>query len=249
MGINTGAAGNLNIVADSVLLNDGVELSAQTASTAGGGNINFLVDKGIILRWGSFINAESTNETPGSGSGGNITLDANFVLTFPDENSDIIANAVGGDGGNIAINAAGIFGFTEQGIFQTTDELRANVSSDISASSQAGQSGSINLNADFEQTQAIDELPDNFINADQLVASSCIARSNNADSAFVITGNDGLPQQPTETLGLSSYDTGTVQLSPEADVSQTLQEPEGIYQLADGRLVMGHRCKNDRREM
>ncbi|NEZ66403.1 S-layer family protein [Leptolyngbyaceae cyanobacterium CCMR0082] len=249
LGINTGAAGNLNIVADSVLLNDGVELSAQTASTAGGGNINFLVDKGIILRWGSFINAESTNETPGSGSGGNITLDANFVLTFPDENSDIIANAVGGDGGNIAINAAGIFGFTEQGIFQTTDELRANVSSDISASSQAGQSGSINLNADFEQTQAIDELPDNFINADQLVASSCIARSNNADSAFVITGNDGLPQQPTETLGLSSYDTGTVQLSPEADVSQTLQEPEGIYQLADGRLVMGHRCKNDRREM
>ncbi|MFG6094106.1 filamentous hemagglutinin N-terminal domain-containing protein [Leptothoe sp. ISB3NOV94-8A] len=242
LGTNTGAAGNLNIFADSVLLDDGVELSTQTASAEGGGNINFFVDGGIILRRGSFINAESTNETPGSGSGGNITLNAGAVVVIPAENSDIIANAMGGDGGNIRINAAGIFGFTEQSDFRTTDELRANGSSDISASSQSGQQGTINLNADFEQTQALDELPDNFINADQLVSSSCIARSDDAEGAFVVAGNGGLPQQPDSTTS-SGYSTGTIQTVPEATASQSFQEPEGVYQLTDGRLVMSQQCQ------
>ncbi|EKU98466.1 filamentous hemagglutinin family N-terminal domain protein [Leptolyngbya sp. PCC 7375] len=242
LGTNTGAAGNLNIFADSVLLDDGVELSTQTASAEGGGNINFFVDGGIILRRGSFINAESTSKTPGSGSGGNITLNAGAVVVIPAENSDIIANAMGGDGGNIRINAAGIFGFTEQSDFRTTDELRANGSSDISASSQSGQQGTINLNADFEQTQALDELPDNFINADQLVSSSCIARSDDAEGAFVVAGNGGLPQQPDSTTS-SGYSTGTIQTVPEATASQSFQEPEGVYQLTDGRLVMSQQCQ------
>ncbi|MBX2865298.1 MAG: hypothetical protein KTR27_17245, partial [Leptolyngbyaceae cyanobacterium MAG.088] len=242
VGTDTGAAGDLNIVAGSVLLDDGVELSTQTASIEGGGNINFQVEDGIILRQGSFINAESTNENTGSGSGGNITLNANFVLAFPDENSDIIANAVGGDGGNIQINAAGIFGLTEQG-GSTTSELRANASSDISASSQSGQQGTISLNADFEQTQGLDELPDNFINADQLVASSCIARSDDSEGTFVITGGGGLPQQPGETPRIN-YPTSTIRASYEVESSQALQEPEGIYQLADGGLVMSHECED-----
>ena len=241
LGADTGAAGNLNISADSVLLEDGVELSTRTASVEGGGDINFQIDRGIILRRGSSINAESTNENLGSGSGGNISLDADFVLALPDENSDIIANAVGGDGGNILINAAGIFGLTQQDGF-TTSELRANDTSDISANSQSGQQGTINLNADFEQTQSLDELPDNFINADQLVASSCIARSNDSGSNFVIAGNEGLAQRPDDATGLS-YSTGAVQTVPDTAVSQTLQEPEGIYQLADGRLVMGYKCQ------
>ncbi|MBT9312830.1 beta strand repeat-containing protein [Leptothoe kymatousa] len=241
LGTNTGSAGNLNITANSVLLDDGVELSTQTASIEGGGNINFDVDRSIILRRGSFINAESTSATPGSGSGGNINLNASSLVVIPAENSDIIANAIGGDGGNIQINAAGIFGPKQQTDL-TTPELRANGISDISASSQSGRSGTIDLNADFEQTQALDELPDNFVNADQLVASSCIARSDNNENSLLLTGAGGLPQQPGEPPRIS-YPTGTVQASSTA--AQPIQEPHSIYQLANGRLVMGRPCNQN----
>ncbi|MEL7313868.1 MAG: filamentous hemagglutinin N-terminal domain-containing protein [Cyanobacteria bacterium J06559_3] len=242
-GSDTGAAGSLNIFADSVRVDDGVELSAQTASFAGGGNINFSVNEGIVLRGGSFLNAESTNDSPDSEPAGNIMLEAGFVFANPDENSDIIANAVGGDGGNIFIEAFGVFGLTEQ-MGATTDELRANDSSDISASSQAGQQGIIALIGEVDLTSGLDDLPENFVDADELVASSCIARSDDTDGSFVVTGNGGLAQQPGSDA-TSQYPTGTVRTVPDATATQTLQEPQGIYQLMDGRLVLSHECRRD----
>ena len=56
----------------------------------------------------------------------------------------------------------------------------------------------------------------------------------------MITGSGGLPQRPGDS-GISAYPTGTVR--PITEPTATLQEPDGVYQLPDGRLVLSHACE------
>ena len=66
-----------------------------TAGTAGSGaNIDINAGDGGGESGGS-----------ASGDGGNVTIDADLILAFPQENSDIKADAFEGDGGNINIDA------------------------------------------------------------------------------------------------------------------------------------------------
>jgi filamentous hemagglutinin family protein len=107
-----GRAGNLNLTANSVILDNGVVLETNATSLAGGGNINFFVGDILLLRRGSSINAAASNVE--GGNGGNINIYAGFVVAVPGENSDIIANAISGDGGRIDISAQQTLGFTRQ---------------------------------------------------------------------------------------------------------------------------------------
>ncbi|MEO1353503.1 MAG: hypothetical protein AAFW84_32890, partial [Cyanobacteria bacterium J06635_15] len=154
---------------DRVTLNN-TALQTDTAGLGPAGSI-FVQNVGtLILRNNSVLLAEAQ----GGVDGGNIDIDANLVIAIPSENSDIIANAVGGTGGRIDIDAIGIYGFTEQSGF-TTDELRANGTSDISASSQFGQQGIVNLNSlVVDPSQGLDALEDGFINPEDLISTSCI---------------------------------------------------------------------------
>ena len=56
----------------------------------------------------------------------------------------------------------------------------------------------------------------------------------------MITGSGGLPQRPGDS-GISAYPTGTVRTV--AEPTATLQEPDDVYQLPDGRLVLSHACE------
>ena len=60
--------------------------------------------------------------------------------------------------------------------------------------------------------------------------------------SFVVTGADGLPQQPGGGT-ISAYPTGTVQAPTDAAAATAVQEPQGVYHLADGRLVLSHECE------
>ena len=100
-----GAAGNLNIVADKILL-DSATITADTFS-GDRGNLNFLTDL-LVLRSGSQISTDAQ----GNATGGNITFNGSdgFLVAFPQENSDITANAVFGDGGRVNLDVVQIFG-------------------------------------------------------------------------------------------------------------------------------------------
>lgn len=191
----------------------------------------------MFLANGSLLLGDAANAS----DGGDIAIATDFVIAIPDENSDIIVNAVEGRGGVIDITATGVYGLTPQNA-ATTAELRDNRSSDISASSQFGQPGIIAISAiDVDPSDELDDLTADFINSDSLIASSCIRSSQDGDSSLTVIGSENLPQQPGNSAS-SIYSATTVQTIPAGSTHQAIHEPEAIYQLADGRLILSHWC-------
>ncbi len=182
----SGNAGNLEIQADSLLLDNQGTLTVETASGEGG-NINLKLQDLLLMRRNSLISAQAG----GTGNGGNMNIDTTFLVAL--ENSDIIANAVEGRGGNIQITAQGIFGteFREQ----LTPE------SDITASSEFGVDGVVEINTpEVDPNQGLVALPEEVINAAELVAQGCGAGGGLESSQFIVTGRGGLPPTPSGTI-------------------------------------------------
>ena len=176
-----GNGGNLSISANSLQLNNQGQLIANTASGEGG-NISLNLHSDLILRNNSLIDTEAF----GTGNGGNITINSPVIAGF--ENSDIIANAVLGSGGNIDINTQGIFGL------EFRDQLTPG--NDITASSQFGVSGTVDINNfSIDPSTGLVELPVALTDSSQQFATGC---SSNTGSSFVATGRGGIPQNPTQ---------------------------------------------------
>ncbi|MGB3755278.1 MAG: S-layer family protein [Rivularia sp. (in: cyanobacteria)] len=179
----TGKGGILNINANSILLNSKGKITASTQS-GGGGNIDLQVKDGLILRNQSLISAEAG----GTGDGGNININSPVIAGL--ENSDIIANALQGDGGNININTQGLFGL------QFRDELTTD--SDITASSQFGVNGTVEINNPaIDPSSTLVKLPSDVIDSSQEVASGC---SINQGNSFTVVGKGGLAANPEEAV-------------------------------------------------
>ena len=242
----TGTAGNLTVTADRIELDNKGKLIGETRTGADAGNITLNLKESLFLRRQSQISTSAgTAEAPGNG--GNISINApnGFVVAIPKENSDITANAFTGNGGNVKIESQGIFGIERRN--QLTDE------SDITVSSLFGVAGNINLtNPENDGIQnSLTELPQNRINSETLVASSCVVRGNERNGTFFITGSGGLPYRPGDAVP-SAYPTGDVQ--PVAgDTSTTkptrrwkigdpLIEPTGVYRLANGQRILSREC-------
>ncbi|AFZ02485.1 beta strand repeat-containing protein [Calothrix sp. PCC 6303] len=181
----TGDAGNLNITANNIYLDNKASLRSEVKGGSQG-NINLQANDVLLLRRGSNI---TTNAT-GTSTGGNIDITAGVVVALPDEDSDIVANAVRGSGGNIQINTQGILGLKFRP--QTTEK------SDITASSQFGVSGTVQINnIGVDPNSGLVELPSNVTDPSQQIASGCSA---NQGSSFVATGRGGIPQNPSQDV-------------------------------------------------
>lgn len=201
----TGNAGNLSITANSILLDKKGQLIADTASGEGG--IILQVESLLLMRRNSGISATAKN----NGNGGNITINAPLIIAFPSENSDIFANADLGNGGNIKITTQGIFGLTYRR--EPTNE------SDITAKSNSGLPGTVTISLlTVDPNQGLVALPTGLIDASQLIANSCIGRSNRQEGSFVITGRGGLPPRPGDPID-SPYPTGNMRSLPNPSVS------------------------------
>jgi large exoprotein involved in heme utilization and adhesion len=231
-----GAAGNVVIgglgSTPRLELNSGGRLIAESASVDGG-NIVINLNELLLLRNGSLISTTAGTSQAG-GNGGNITITVPFIVAIPAENSDITADAFEGSGGNVNITARGIFGIEPRS--------ERTPLSDITASSELGFSGVVTLNTlDTSVIEnSLTSLADTIIDIAALTAGSCIARSDESLGSFAITGSGGLPQRPGDS-GISSYPTGTVRTAAESTTA--LQEPDGVYQLPDGRLVLSRACE------
>jgi large exoprotein involved in heme utilization and adhesion len=165
----------------------------------------------LVLRNGSQISARASE----LGDGGNVEIEAGvgYVIAVPTENSDIIANAERGNGGDIDITTQSIIGLIE------TDSLdpRNNPISEINASSEFGLAGNIVINTPgIEPGQGLLELPENLVDASRLVAQGCSAGSTaaNPQSEFVVTGRGGLPPNPEQPLQRDAVITNWISLDP-----------------------------------
>ncbi|MBD2446490.1 filamentous hemagglutinin N-terminal domain-containing protein [Nostoc sp. FACHB-152] len=180
--LGTGNAGNLQVVANSIFLDNQGSISAATTSGEGG-NISIHANS-LLMRHTSQISATAG----GSGNGGNINITgfspADFVTLL--EGSKITADAVAGRGGNININARGFF------LCPTCV---------VSASSQLGIAGQVSIiTPEAENNFEVLDLPQEVAKPEQVVAQACRSENRQAQSEFTITGRGGLPPRPSEQL-------------------------------------------------
>ncbi|MEM6716615.1 MAG: hypothetical protein AAF622_16205, partial [Cyanobacteria bacterium P01_C01_bin.147] len=178
---------------------------------------------------------------------GNVTIASPFVLGVLSENSDIIANAVAGDGGLVTITALDIIGLEFQ------DQLTPF--SDITASSDLGLAGITEFNrlTDINVEEGLNELPVDLVDPNDLVSQQCALQASDRASEFTVVGWGGLPPDPSQsgTAGLFLEDLGTVlpDVTPVLDEARsnapdelepltTIQEAQGWLQDVDGRIYL-----------
>jgi len=189
----SGSAGNLTITASSIRLDQG-RLTAETQAGSGA-NISLQDLDLLLMRNQSLISAQAFNDA----NGGDITIDAenSFIVAVPEEDTDIIANASEGRGGNIQITTQGIFGIEER------FAIPGNGTNDIDASSQFGVNGVVTINRpDVDPSQGLVNLPDEPVNVE--VAQGCQAGGQQASIAFFNTGRGGLAPNPYEPISSSN---------------------------------------------
>jgi len=132
--------------------------------------------------------------------GGNILIDPVYVIL---ENSQILAQATQGQGGNINIFYTGA--------------LLADPSTVISASSQFGQSGTVTIQSPISPASGkIVPLGQKPLIATSLLSQRCAAISGGSISSFTVGGRDSVPAEPGNwlssplALGISAIEEGTV---------------------------------------
>jgi filamentous hemagglutinin family protein len=189
---STGRAGDIIVTSPKINLDNQGRLIAESKS-GNGGNINLQVGDLLLLRRGSQISTTAGTGQQG-GDGGNISINSpnGFIVAVPNENSDISANAFRGQGGKVDITASGIYGIESR--------PRPTELSDITASSELGVQGTIQINnPDVDPNRGLFQLSAGLVNTPRLVDSSCAAFDKKG-STFLVTGRGGLPQSPDDFL-------------------------------------------------
>jgi len=210
-----GEAGDLDITARQLRLNNQGSIQAQTASGQGG-NIRLQIPDLLLMRRGSSISTDAGTAQAG-GDGGNITFNGNFIVAVDAENSDISANAFTGNGGRVEINAQSLFGI----------QFRPQQTplSDITASSTFGAPGVVIVETpDLDPNRGLVQLPADLSDASQLIAQTCPTGDGIAKQAneFIVTGRGGLPPTPSEAVNQDAIQVGLVAVDSEdgSSVSQ-----------------------------
>ncbi|MDZ8188413.1 MAG: filamentous hemagglutinin N-terminal domain-containing protein [Nostoc sp. ChiSLP02] len=228
--LEAGKAGNLEVRARSIQLDDRGVIIATTSS-GNGGNITLQDLDLLLMRRNSQIST-TAGTTQAGGNGGNIDIDAKFIAAVPLENSDITANAFEGKGGNVTINATSIFGMVVRSredlvkLLGTNKPDRLNPfllpTSDITAISQQNPSfnGVITINSPgIDPNQGLVNLPN--VPVDTEITQGCTAGGTVAKSEFNIVGRGGLPPNPGEALNTDAVQVDLVTLNPKVAVSPT----------------------------
>jgi filamentous hemagglutinin family protein len=233
----TGGAGNIAINArDLIQLTDSDIATAALRSTGGNIEINNEEEYGLGL---VFLRGDSDITTVSQRDGGNITIRAQGIIAYND--SDILTTSADGRGGDIQLGSF----FSQNNPTNGTSPLDGNDRVDINATGQVS-SGAISTPDTSTVQNSLADLPENAIDTESLIAASCVVRSQESGGTFIITGRGGLPERPGE-VGRSTYSTGEVRSIPETSeqswqIGDPIVEPQGMYQLEDGRMILSQEC-------
>ncbi len=241
----TGDAGDIEVTANKIILDQQGTIIAETDSSEGG-NITLNVNDILLLRHNSSISTTAGTAQAG-GNGGNIRINSPFIVGFPWENSDITANAFFGNGGRVDITANKIYGL----------EFRPRLTplSDITASSEFGEQGVVELDTlEIDPNTGLLQLPPpasppEFVNF-------CQGRSDQTPSHFIISGRGGVPPTISQVTGTDNVWEDLRPLVPNSDsrpakiepVTQTRSTPiieaQGWIKLPDGTIVLTAQAPN-----
>ncbi|MFP4415207.1 MAG: hypothetical protein ACLFVV_27705, partial [Coleofasciculus sp.] len=218
---------------------------AETDSSEGG-NITLNVNDILLLRHNSSISTTAGTAQAG-GNGGNIRINSPFIVGFTWENSDITANAFLGNGGRVDITANKIYGL----------EFRSRLTplSDITASSEFGEQGVVELDTlEIDPDTGLLQLPPPASPPD--FVNFCQGGSDQTPSHFIISGRGGVPPTISQVTGTDNVWEDLRPLLPNSDnrpakiepVTQTRSTPiieaQGWIKLPDGTIVLTAQAPN-----
>ncbi|MFK5970972.1 MAG: filamentous hemagglutinin N-terminal domain-containing protein [Candidatus Marithrix sp.] len=192
--------GNIDIQAQDIILNNEAYITAVASDNGDAGSIIINTDKlrltnsflqtiaekadgGDIqinaTNYISLVNSDiTTSVNAENGTGGNINLQSEFIIQ---DYGRIIARAIGGTGGNIAISTTGIYKFAPE------------FASPIDASSKFGTDGIIDISSpDGNVSEQMVNLPTNAFDASNLLNTVCNSKLANNSSSFVVIVSEGV---------------------------------------------------------
>ena len=191
--LGRGDSGDVEVNARSVRLDNSAQLTAA-AKFGNGGNLWLDNLETLVLRRGSSISSQA-GAGDGQGDGGNISISTNFIVAGALEDSDIVAKATEGRGGNITINAKGLYGIGPR------PATLNNGTNDIDASSEFGISGTTRIN---QRVSADDLELANLSEQPLQIAATVNDRCGANGNRFVVTARSGMPMLPTEPVEMHS---------------------------------------------
>ncbi len=226
-----GKAGELNIIANAIFLDNDGKLTSD-AQSGNGGNISLQVQDFLLMRRNSQISTNAGTAQFG-GNGGNITINVpkGFIIANSLENNDITANAFEGSGGQVRIQAVNLFGIEPRSRENLTKELVTNdfaildpfrlQTSDITAISQSNPdlNGEVIINSP-EQDPSVKLFKAPTVTPKIKVSSVCRAPRSRGKNSFIITGKGGFPQNPRTFLRDSHIEPNWIALPPRKKLDQ-----------------------------
>ena len=240
----TGKAGDIFVTAPKITI-DSAKIDARSTSVNNGGNIQIggmLPNKSvsaetklITLRRGAQISTEAGGNTKVGGNGGNITIFApnGFIVTAPNENSDISANGFSGAGGKVTINTQQNYWISAlsrsqiEQLLGTIDPNQLNPislsSNDITAISQVNPNlnGQVSITSpEIDPSRGLSPLPNNVTDPSDRIDPNCSTKAI-ANNSFTNVGRGGIPASPKTPLNEENIATNWVGLNPQDTRSAT----------------------------
>ena len=167
------------------------------------------------------------------------------------DDSDIVSFSANGRGGNITLNTDTFFGanFSSDSLNADPQFLDGNSRVDLNASGSVF--GIVDIPDINFLPNSLVELSENTIDADEVVANSCVVRRGQSGGTFIVTGADGLRSRPGDAA-IVDYATGAIRSipdsQPQANTKDNWQpgdpivEPDQAYRLSNGKLVLSRKC-------
>ncbi|NEP52430.1 MAG: S-layer family protein [Moorea sp. SIO3C2] len=267
---STGKGGNLMINTPLLRVEDGGQVSASTFAKGDAGNVTInasesvqVIDRSPDGKFGSGIFAQANPDSTGDAG----DLKINTQLLRVKDGAQVNAVTFGeGDAGSVTISAkepVQIIGTSPDGKFpsgifveafedSTGDGGSLNINTKVLLVFDGGRIGTTIDASLIENTLTF--LPLNQINTTTLLSNSCILRSREQPGSLIITGSGGLPTAPGSST-ISPFATGTVRTIPTDgssrpstqpdrpwQIGDPIVEPQRVYRLPDGRLVLSREC-------
>jgi filamentous hemagglutinin family protein len=229
---NTGTAGDIVVRSPRITVDNGGIINSQS-NLGNGGNINIAGTSSgaanlLILRRGAQISTSSAGTLQQGGNGGNISVNIpnGFIVTAPNENSDITANAFGGSGGKVTINSQQNFWISPVSRAELARNLGTNnpnqlnpanlSSNNITAISQVNPnlSGQVNITRPgIDIAAGLTPLPNNVVDPTDRINPNCSPKSL-GNNSFTNVGRGGIPPSPKDPLNEEKIAVNWVRLNP-----------------------------------
>jgi large exoprotein involved in heme utilization and adhesion len=196
-GFGEGTAGSVVINTPQLSITNGAQISSSTFGSGAAGSITINATKSVAIKGGSIIDTLFIPSRITSASEFT-TLEIQKILGLQPFST--------GSSGNVEINTpalnildgGGNIKITTQGILGLKYRDRLTSESDITASSEFGVNGTVQVDAiGVTPSSGLAILPTEPIDPSQQIVAGCARRQ---DSSFVVTGRGGIPENPSQLL-------------------------------------------------